>query len=96
MRPGARCRSDPAGVSAEGYQTTARRDFVYAPRPVLELLSVRDSIHDGSVAVHLGVRAFEPGLYVFEANLMSGDGTFPIAYSKLSYQLDPANLVSVG
>ncbi|MCE9571849.1 MAG: hypothetical protein K8W52_01705 [Deltaproteobacteria bacterium] len=63
------------------------RDFVFAPRPVLEVRAVRDRVQDGSLVATLDCDVLESGTYTFYANLEAPDGT-PIATTKRSYPLE--------
>ncbi len=63
------------------------RDFVFAPRPVLEVVALRDEVRDGSLVVHVDCDVLEAGVYTFYANLFASDGTTPIATTKLSFPL---------
>jgi hypothetical protein len=69
-----------------GDQRIFYRDFVSAPREVIEVVGVRDEIRDGSLVVTLDVEALEEGRYTFYGVLKTADGA-PIAMSKLSYTL---------
>jgi hypothetical protein len=62
------------------------RDFVFAPRPVLEVHGIHDQLRDGSLVVTLDCEVFEDGVYTFYANLLAQDGS-PIAMTKLSFPL---------
>jgi hypothetical protein len=72
----------------DGNPRVFHRDFVFAPRPVLEVTGVHDAIEHGSLAVTLDVDVLEPGVYTFYGNLMAADGETPIATSKRSYPLE--------
>ena len=76
-----------AEVEVEGERRLITRDFTYTPRPVLEVLAIRDAIRDGSLVITLDVEVFEPGLHTIEANALSGDGEVPIAYVDTSTTL---------
>lgn len=76
-----------AEVEVENERRIITRDFTYASQPVLEILSISDDIVAGSLVITLRVNVHQPGLHTFEANLMSGDGEIPIAYTDMSHQL---------
>jgi hypothetical protein len=63
------------------------RDFVFAPRPVLEVHAIHDQLRDGSLVVTLDCEVLETGVYTFYANLLAQDGS-PIAMTKLSFPLE--------
>jgi hypothetical protein len=76
-----------AYVEVGGQRRRFLRDFVWAPRPVLEVVAVRDRIQDGSLVATLDCEVFEDGLYTAYGNLFAADGTTPLATSKRSYPL---------
>jgi hypothetical protein len=76
-----------AYVEVDGQRRRFLRDFVWAPRPVLEVVAVRDAIEDGSLVATLDCEVFEDGLYTVYGNLFAADGTTPLATSKRSYPL---------
>ncbi len=76
-----------AYVEVAGEPRMFVRDFVFAPRPVLEVVALRDELRDGSLVVHVDAEVHEAGVYTFYANLFAPDGTTPIATTKLSYPL---------
>jgi hypothetical protein len=76
-----------AEVEVDGERRLITRDFTYTPRPVLEVLAIRDAVRDGSLVITLDVEVFEPGLHTIEANALSGDGELPIAYVDTSSTL---------
>lgn len=76
-----------AEVEVDGERRLITRDFTYTPRPVLEILAIRDAIVDGSLVITLDVEVYEPGLHTFEANALSADGEIPIAYVDISTTL---------
>jgi hypothetical protein len=65
------------------------REFTYAPRKVVDVLGVSDSLRAGSLVVTLDVNVLERGTYDFEANLVSGDGSVPIGYVQKNDTLAP-------
>lgn len=73
----------------DGVRRLFVREFTYAPRKVVEILGVSDTIRNGSLDVMLDVNVLERGTYDFEANLMSGDGSVPIGYTQMNYTLAP-------
>ena len=73
----------------DGVRRLFVREFTYAPRKVVDILGVSDTVRGGSLAVTLDVNVLERGTYDFEANLMSGDGTVPIGYAQMNYTLAP-------
>lgn len=75
-----------AYVEIDGQTRQLVRDFVFAPRPVLEVRGARDQLRDGSLVVTLDCEVYEDGVYTFYGDLMAQDGT-PIAMTKLSYPL---------
>jgi hypothetical protein len=77
-----------AYVEVGGQRRRFLRDFVWAPRPVLEVVAIRDGIDDGSLVATLDCEVFEDGLYTFYGNLFAADGTTPIATSKRTYPLE--------
>ena len=76
-----------AEVEVEGERRMITRDFTYTPRPVLEILAIRDAVRDGSLVITLDVEVFEPGIHTIEANALSGDGEIPIGYVDTSATL---------
>lgn len=64
------------------------RDFVFAPREVLEVRALHDRAKDGSLVATVDCEVHEQGVYTFYANLLAGDGA-PIAMTKLSFPLEP-------
>lgn len=79
-----------AEVEVDGERRMITRDFTYTPRPVLEVLAIRDAVRDGSLVITLDVEVFEPGIHTIEANALSGDGEIPIAY------VDASSTLAVG
>ncbi len=73
----------------DGVRRLFVREFTYAPRQVVEILGLSDSVRGGSLTVTLDVDVLERGTYDFEANLMSGDGGTPIGYTQMNYTLAP-------
>ncbi|MGZ3439330.1 MAG: choice-of-anchor X domain-containing protein, partial [Polyangia bacterium] len=73
----------------EGVRRLFVREFTYAPRKVVEIVGITDSVRSGSLAVTLDVNVLDRGTYDFEANLMSADGSVPIGYSQMNYTLAP-------
>ena len=76
-----------AEVEAGGQTRTMLRDFTYAPREVLRVVGISDSIADGSLTISLDVDVLEAGTYTFQANLMAADGTTPLAWNDIGAQL---------
>ncbi len=76
-----------ADVEAAGMARPMIRDFTYAARPVLEVVHVSDELAAGSLRVTVDCEVFEPGLYTFEANLVSADDSLPIGYVDQSLPL---------
>lgn len=77
-----------AAVEAEGGATRLMtRDFVYTPRPPLEVESVTDAVVGGHLGVTLHVEVFEPGTYTLEANCFASDGETPISYVRQFFKL---------
>jgi hypothetical protein len=76
-----------AVVAAGGVQRALVRDFTFAPRPVLEVLAVRDAARDGSLVITVEVETFEPGLYTFEANLFGAADGHALAFTDHSVRL---------
>jgi len=76
-----------AYVDIDGDTRHLVRDFVFAPRPVIEVRAVRDQLRDGSLVATLDCDVLEKGVYTFYANLVAADGA-PIAMTKLSYPLE--------
>src|SRR5262249_34889322 len=74
-------------AQAAGQKRQLIRDFTYAPRRVLDVLGVSDSVKDGSLVATLSVKVYEDGVYTLYGNLMEADGEPPTASSKLSYPL---------
>lgn len=58
------------------------REFTYAPRPVVVVEGITDSVKDGNMVVTLSVDVLERGMHTFEANVMSGDGATAIGWVK--------------
>jgi hypothetical protein len=79
-----------ADVESGGQRRQMMREFTYAPRKVLEVLNVTETIKDGSLAVTLQVNVIEKGIYTLLANLMAPDGT-PIAWAEKSSPLEPGH-----
>jgi hypothetical protein len=76
-------------VAQDGASQPIMRDFQYAPRKAIELTGVaRDDVVGGNLELAVGAKVTEKGLYTFEANLMSGDGSTPIVYAEFSKTLD--------
>jgi len=75
--------------TGDGTRRLMVREFTYAPRQVVDVLGVSDSLRAGSLVVTLDVNVLERGTYDFEANLLSGDGSVPIGYVQQSYTLAP-------
>ncbi|HWE30390.1 MAG TPA: choice-of-anchor X domain-containing protein [Polyangia bacterium] len=78
-----------ATVSHDGVRRMFVREFTYAPRKVVDVVGVSDSVRGGSLVVTLDVDVNERGTYDFEANLMSGDGAQPIGYTQMNFTLSP-------
>jgi hypothetical protein len=78
-----------ATVNVDGARRLFVREFTYAPRKVVDVLGVSDSVRAGSLVVTLDVNVTERGTYDFEANLLSGDGATPIGYTQMNYTLSP-------
>src|SRR5262249_32931300 len=76
-----------AVVSREGVRRVFVREFTYAPRSVVDVLGVGDSVRGGSLVVTLDVDVHDAGTYDFEANVVSGNGATPIGYSQMNYRL---------
>jgi hypothetical protein len=74
-------------VDIGGLKRRFLRDFVWAPRPVLEVVGVQDALEDGSLVATLDCEVFEDGLYTVYGNLFAADGVTPLATSKRSYPL---------
>jgi hypothetical protein len=74
-------------VEIDGQKRRFLRDFVWAPRKVLEVVGEHDAIEDGSLVATLDCQVLEDGLYTIYGNLFAADGTTPIATSKRSYPL---------
>jgi hypothetical protein len=78
-----------AVIEFDGAKRLIIREFTYAPREVLNVLSVSDSIGaGGELVISLNVDVKEKGLHSFEANVMSGDGATAIGWVEESRQLD--------
>jgi hypothetical protein len=73
--------------SSGGKRALATRAFTYAPKELLRWMSARDGVVDGSLRVELELEAETAGLYRFEANLVSGDGSRPLAYCHENHRL---------
>jgi hypothetical protein len=76
-----------AEVEVDGVHKLLVRDFTYAPRDVLSIVSFSDGVADGSLVVNLEVDAHEPGLFTFEANVFDDQGKTAIAYAEWSQSL---------
>jgi hypothetical protein len=74
-------------VEVEGMKRRFLRDFTWAPRPVLEVMSVRDAVEGGALVATLSCDVFEDGLYTVYGNLFGSDGKTPIAAARRSYPL---------
>jgi hypothetical protein len=73
----------------DGVRRLFVREFTYAPRKVVEIVGISDSLRAGSLAVTLDVNVIDRGTYDFEANLMSSDGSVAIGYTQMNYTLSP-------
>lgn len=60
----------------------AVREFTYAPRPVVVVEGITDSIKDGNMVVTLAVDVLERGTHTIEANVMSADDKTAIGWVK--------------
>jgi hypothetical protein len=76
-----------AYVDIGGRRRRFLRDFVWAPRPVLEVVAVSDAMRDGSLAVTLACDVREDGVYTVYANLFAADGATPVATSRRNLPL---------
>ncbi len=68
-----------ADIEAGGKRTLVSRVFTYAPRPVLEILGITDSISATALVLTLDVRVLQGGLHRFEANVLDSAAA-PIGY----------------
>lgn len=75
-----------AYIDIDGHPRHLVRDFVFAPRNVLEVKGMHDQLRDGSLVVTLDCEVLENGVYTFYANLVASDDS-PIAMTKLSFPL---------
>jgi hypothetical protein len=75
-----------AYVEIDGTPRHLVRDFVFAPRDVIEIVGARDQLRDGGLVVTFTCEVLEDGVYTFYGNLVGADDT-PIAMTKLSYRL---------
>ncbi len=71
----------------DGIRRSFMREFTYAPRKVLEIVGISDSIRGGNLALTLDVDVAEKGVYGFEANVMSHDGSVAIGFATANQTL---------
>jgi hypothetical protein len=76
-----------AYVDIGGRRRVFLRDFVWAPRPVLEVVAISDALRDGSLAVTLACDVHEDGVYTLYANLFAADGATPLATTRRNLPL---------
>jgi hypothetical protein len=76
-----------AEIVIDGKMKLAERQFGYSPRPVLDVIGLREDLEAGSLAVTVDVDVREAGGYNFQANLVTASGEVPVAWLDMHFNL---------